>query len=127
MTVIDSVGNDGGLGPEDRRRILHAGIVKLLNQANSLTQDPTTSRAVAVILRDDGITGRRSSGAHCPLANYLRRELPTLEHTTTYDLVVNRTYAWWCAGGAFVGLPAELSRFVNEFDAGWYPELEEPT
>lgn len=98
--------------------------------------DKGGSEDVAQRLTELGITGQRGVECGCPIASYLGRVLPYVEH-----VAIGSDSAYIC-GTAYVdlggfqqpydvtlhaNLPDSVSAFVDDFDQGIYPELIEST
>lgn len=74
--------------------------------------------AIAVIIADAGVRGRRSSPCECPLARYLTRR-------TERSVSVGWGSAWDRDGVRQVLLPTSVQQFVRKVDRGVFPELVE--
>ena len=98
--------------------------------------DKGGSEDVAIRLQELGITGLRDSDCACPIANYLLRVLPGLDEATAsgdsaylkgteYEDLHGFQQPWDVR--FHVTFPDAVSAFVEDFDAGIYPELIEKT
>lgn len=79
-----------------------------------------TPAAVAESLRDAGITGCRESANGCPVARYLRQRGANAAVVSIADTAIisdNNSVP------VAVLNPAAVSRFIEDFDAGGWPEL----
>lgn len=97
--------------------------------------DKGGSEDVAIRLAELGIKGQRDTDCGCPVAVYLNRVLPDVEYAfvgseAAFITGVVREEV----DGGFINswdvrlhatLPDSVSAFVEDFDAGCYPELVE--
>lgn len=81
-----------------------------------------TSAEVAGNLRSGGFTGIPDDSCNCPVARFLQRELGTVSVTVGSQAHIEDEDE---KNG--VDLPKAVTDFVNNFDDGDYPELEELT
>lgn len=92
-----------------KKKDLQKRIEQVQKKLNEL---PTwNSEEIARRLREKGIGGKRGSSNSCPLAHYLGD-----------DVEVGRFMA--LVDGNQVELTSAASRFVTDFDAGYFPFLE---
>lgn len=98
--------------------------------------DKGGSEDVAIRLTELGITGVQDAECACPLAQYLLRAVPGLREAIVGGDSVYLTGVVHEDMNGFqqpwdvrfhVSLPDSLGAFVEDFDAGVYPELIEPT
>jgi len=75
-----------------------------------------TSRDVAARLMEGKFVGERNSLTHCPVALYIRGQVPG-------EVCVAMDGAWIYAAGPFVPLPPAVRLFIEDFDRGMYPAL----
>ncbi|HEY8341442.1 MAG TPA: hypothetical protein VIK75_00325 [Calditerricola sp.] len=86
---------------------------------------------VGLKLLDEGVTGYREIGSSCPLANYLRRRVnppSNVSINVLKDRIVVATNAPEPGQPPVVFIPLSdgVAGFVQAFDDGDWPELEEP-
>jgi len=81
---------------------------------------PDDSTAIARLLHDLGIRGKRGDGAWCPLSNFIRWRLPEVQylHVDGHQIFVG-------GGDRFIDAPEQAAAFVYDFDEGYYPTLVE--
>lgn len=78
-----------------------------------------SSASVALELKVRGIKGERGNGADCPISRYMCQEMGC-EATLANSRIIY-TGAW-----SLVLTPTKaVSHFIEDFDKGDYPELEE--
>lgn len=95
-----------------------------------LGSDP---ESVAENLKKAGVKGERSCPKSCPVARYLKKEIPeqevgiNVQPDEVYFLSEEQIGAGteYCgnSGKPFVYLPLPVSMFVNQFDRRRYPDL----
>lgn len=79
----------------------------------------SNSKAIYMSLRRLGIAGRRCDGYLCPIANYLHT------HHYSYTVAALPAGMYESRTGEIIGWGSNaISDFINDFDAGYYPELE---
>jgi|GEM_PF-2584762 len=93
-----------------------------LDTLEQVGQGPYPEDAISDYLWAKGIRGLRGDPMRCPVANYLRRYLPP---EFREGLAVGCTYVL-CPQLEFVlTLPDVVREFIECFDAGFFPALEE--
>lgn len=86
---------------------------------NLLERLGNTAEEVAESLRAKSCTGYPRASFSCPVANYLREQLP--------DTTVSVGSGSSLAGSQRVRSPSGVSDFVRAFDNGLYPDLSKHT
>lgn len=86
-------------------------IVKLQCDLGKLGQD---SQEIARSLEMKGIKGKRNDSQYCPIALYLRDQGYACVSVGTSVVVA----------GACINSPMPIDKFIEDFDAGKYPQLE---
>lgn len=81
---------------------------------------PDNADDIASYFKLQGIAGAKSRDTKCPLANYLRANgiAASVGSCTIAPLDTHYLLHTW------VSLPTACADFVNNFDAGLYPDLE---
>lgn len=83
-----------------------------------------TASEIAGALEAKGITGRRHSSQHCPLANYLMEQFPEAERASVgiWSMLIDAD------GGTLASpeSPGSCRDFVRAFDNGRFPNLVQP-
>lgn len=82
----------------------------------ALAELGTTSSEIAAKLEAAGVKGRRHAADACPIANYLARRFG--QRFTCYDVVL-------CNGEPVGYPPAPVFDFIQKYDFGTYPQLED--
>jgi hypothetical protein len=82
-----------------------------------------TSRQVADTLFRKNITGYRRSSRSCPISRFLQHHGARVPSTCDCQII----FGDLLPAGELVSLhpPIHIHAFINDFDAGNYPELEE--
>jgi hypothetical protein len=77
-----------------------------------------TPDEIADKLWTEGITGLRRSASYCPVAQYLRREYPSVSVSSTNIGVLSDGH------GVVIGAPDPIVDFIYNFDTGSYLALD---
>lgn len=83
--------------------------------ANRLAMLGGTSREVAEMLFSLDVRGVRNTEKGCPVSNWLRRQY----NTTDVSVYQRNIYV----RGVHIPIPGVIAEFINDFDAGVYPQL----
>lgn len=86
----------------------------------SLRKLGNTPSQISESLKTKGIKGAVGDGTACPLTRYLYKEFPYAEYVSVCDLEVTVL-----PGATGIEPSKVVASFVNMFDDGNYPELEE--
>ena len=111
-------------GDDLRVKEAQSRLTAALDTLAQASQGPDRARAVAAYLAAQGIRGLRGNPMRCPVANYLRRYLPPEFRA---GLAVAWNHVDCPQMGFYPGLPAAVREFIDLFDSGAFPELEEGT
>jgi hypothetical protein len=83
-----------------------------------------TADAIAYHLAEAGITGRRADAMCCPIAVYLRRQVPCIDSIAVFgDSIDVNTET---GDSVTLTAPDEINEFVTLFDTQHYPHLLRP-
>lgn len=100
---------------------------KRLDQA--VAELPSTASEIARLFKDNAITGRRHIPHACPVAQYIARQvhlLPTataVVGVTQVSISAITSDVWDTVARA--DLPNQVRDFIEDFDLGAYPDLED--
>lgn len=78
-----------------------------------------TTKDIVAKLKAEGVKGQRHSSTCCPIAQYMER-------FEAGPLVLGQHMTFGSGLRLRVNLPWSVRNFVEDFDLGLYPELEEP-
>lgn len=82
----------------------------------------STADEVADTLIKSGLKGRRAEACYCPVANYVRHEMPEVTFASVYEFV-NITDEHGTS--LRTSTPDPVFDFIHLFDHNEFPELEE--
>ncbi len=90
-----------------------------ISVVDALITLPDEPDIVAKWLQTNDFSGKRGSSGKCPIARYLAAKVG-------HHIIVTSEAANVVIDGRLVAvtLPPAVSTFVQQFDEGWYPELE---
>ena len=82
----------------------------------------TSDEEIAKRFQELGITGDRYSGLTCPIANFVRSQIPVELRSNGYNYVC-ATPNYIYVGSDSAELPKPAKQFILAFDAGEFPQL----
>lgn len=85
----------------------------------------SSEQAVYETLKNRGIQGLRNISRQCPIARVLMQEFNTKAYVTSVEVFMPDNMNSKPYGEVFVPTTEAVMDFIDSFDAGNYPDLEE--